>query len=167
VNYYETKTPGFKIRFAEENDTLTILNFIRQLAEYENLLDKVSATEDNIRESLFTHKMAEVIIGEYDGTPVSFALFFNNFSTFAGKSGIYLEDLFVKPEMRGKGCGKALISFLAQLATERDCGRLEWSCLNWNEPSIKFYKSLGAAPMDEWTLYRLSGKNLSDLADTF
>lgn len=118
-------------------------------------------------DSLFVRKAAEVIIGEYDGEPVGFALFFHNFSTFLGRPGIYLEDLYIRPEMRGRGYGKTLLVFLAKLAKERNCGRFEWWCLDWNEPSINFYKSIGAIPMDEWTVYRVTGQALDDLADEF
>ena len=152
------------IRNANINDSATILGFIKELAEYENMSNDVVATEDLIKQNIFEKKLAEVIIAEFDNKPVGFALFFHNFSTFLGKSGIYLEDLYVQPAMRGKNIGKALLSSLAKIALDRDCGRLEWSCLNWNEPSIKFYKSQGAIPMDEWTVYRVTGNELNDLA---
>ena len=154
----------FCLRFAEEKDVPVILGFIKELAEYEKMLDQVNATEKIVRESIFESGSAEVIIGEYGGSPVSFALFFQNFSTFLGKPGLYLEDIYVKPKMRGRGIGKAMMSFLAKLAMERRWGRLEWSCLDWNEPSIRFYRSLGAAAMDEWTVYRVEGKAMADLA---
>ena len=141
---------GFTIRFAEKEDTGLILKFIKGLAEYEKLSHEVIATEDILKESLFVKRAAEVIIGEYYNEPVGFALFFHNFSTFLGRPGLYLEDLFIIPEMRGKGFGKTMLSFLAKLAIDRNCGRLEWWCLDWNEPSIKFYKQLGAVPMDEY-----------------
>ncbi|MCR4434730.1 MAG: GNAT family N-acetyltransferase [Clostridiales bacterium] len=163
----DTKLEGFKLRFAEERDTPVILGLIRELAEYENMLDKVAATEESLRESLFVRRAAEVVLGEYEGRTVAFALFFHNFSTFMGKYGIYLEDLYVKPEMRGRGIGKIILSFLAKLAVERNCGRLEWWCLDWNEPSIGFYKRMGAVPMDEWTVYRVSGDTLFDLAGKY
>ena len=153
-----------KIRFSEEKDVPLILSFIRQLAIYENMEEQVVTTEEILKESLFEKKSAEVIIAEYQGSPVGFALFFHNFSTFIGRHGIYLEDLFVLPEMRGRGIGKEILSFLAALAVERKCGRLEWACLNWNEPSIKFYKQMGAAPMDQWTVYRVSGEGLNKLS---
>lgn len=152
------------IRNANINDSATILGFIKELAEYENMSNDVVATEDLIKQNIFEKKLAEVIIAEFDNKPVGFALFFHNFSTFLGKSGIYLEDLYVQPTMRGKNIGKALLSSLAKIALDRDCGRLEWSCLNWNEPSIKFYKSQGAIPMDEWTVYRVTNKELNKLA---
>lgn len=161
----ETIIEGFKIRFAEEKDVPLILGFITELAEYEKMLDEVVATEELLRESLFERKAAEVVIGEYEGMPISFALFFHNFSTFLGRPGIYLEDLYVKPAFRGKGIGKVMLSFLAKQVLERKCGRLEWSCLDWNEPSISFYRKLGAAPMDEWTVYRVCGEALEKLAD--
>ena len=144
-----------------------IFNFIRELADYEKLLHEMVATEDILMDSLFNKKAAEVIIGEYDGEPIGFALFFHNFSTFLGKPGIYLEDIYIKPEMRGKGYGKILLAFLADLAIKRNCGRFEWWCLDWNEPSINFYKSIGAAPMDKWTVYRITDKALEDLAKEF
>jgi len=162
-----TKKDKFTIRFAEEKDVKLILDFIKELADYEQLLHEVVATEEILMDSLFVRKAAEVIIGEYDGEPVGFALFFHNFSTFLGRPGIYLEDLYIRPEMRGRGYGKTLLAFLAKLAKERNCGRFEWWCLDWNEPSINFYKSIGAIPMDEWTVYRVTGQALDDLADEF
>lgn len=162
-----TSITDFKLRFAEKKDVPLILEFIKELAEYENMLNEVAATEDTLMESLFERKMAEVVIGEYQHEPVAFALFFHNFSTFLGKPGIYLEDLFVKPEMRGKGLGKIMLSFLAKLAVERNCGRLEWWCLDWNKSSIDFYKRMGAVSMDEWTVYRVSEAALDLLAKKF
>ncbi len=163
----ETRLDNFKLRFAERNDVPLILSFIKELASYENLSDAVVATEKILVESLFVKQAAEVIIGEYDNQPVAFALFFHNFSTFLGRPGIYLEDLYVKPEMRGKGIGKMMLSFLAKLALERNCGRLEWSCLDWNEPAVQFYKQMGAIPMDEWTVYRVHDAALEALAKRF
>jgi GNAT superfamily N-acetyltransferase len=158
--------PTFTIREATAADTLLILAFIRDLAEYERLPHEVVATENSIRDSLFgERRYAEVLIGEEDGSPVGFALFFHNYSTFLGRPGIYLEDLFVKPEMRGRGYGKALLSRLAALAVERNCGRLEWAVLNWNEPAIQFYRSIGALPQDQWAVYRLKGESLERLAE--
>jgi len=159
-----TKLKNFKLRFAQRDDTNLILDFIKGLAEYENLSHAVVATEDILRESLFERKVAEVIIGEYQGKTVSFAIFFHNFSTFLGQPGIYLEDLFVKPEYRGKGIGTIMLSYLAKLAKERGCGRFEWSCLDWNQPSIEFYKSMGAVVMEEWSVYRVTGDALDQLA---
>ena len=152
-------------RFATEQDTALIYNFIRGLAEYENMTDDMIATEDLLREWIFERKRAEVIFALEDGREVGFALFFHNFSTFLGRAGIYLEDLFVFPEYRGRGHGKALIRELARITVERECGRLEWSCLDWNKPSIDFYLSLGAVQMNEWTTYRLTGENLNSLAN--
>ncbi|MDW7675242.1 MAG: GNAT family N-acetyltransferase [Bacillota bacterium] len=163
----DTHLSSFKLRFAQPSDVSLILEFIKELAECEKMLDEVIATEDVLRESLFERKTAEVIIGEYQSKPVCFALFFYNFSTFLGRPGIYLEDLFVKPEMRGKGIGKIMLSLLAKLAIERKCGRLEWWCLDWNEPAINFYKHLGATPMDDWTVYRICDKELNALASCF
>ena len=164
---FRTRSESFQIRFADENDIPVILFFIKELASYEKLLNEVSATEEILRDSLFARRKAEVIIGEYEGKPVGFALFFHNFSTFLGKPGIYLEDLYVKPEMRGKGLGKIMLSFLAKLAVDRDCGRLEWWCLDWNEPSVRFYKHLGAKSMDDFTVYRVSDAALTDLVGEF
>jgi GNAT superfamily N-acetyltransferase len=144
------------LRYAEEKDAGLILELIRGLAEYENMLDQVEATGEGLKKQLFYDNRAEVIIAEYDGAPAGFALYFHNFSTFVGKPGIYIEDLFVKPRMRGKGVGKALFACMAALAVERDCGRLEWACLNWNEPSIAFYKAQGGRPLTEWTTFRLT-----------
>ena len=151
-------------RFANENDCGLILAFIRLLADYEKMADQVVATEDLLREWIFEKKKAEVLFVCEDGREVGFALFFHNFSTFLGRAGIYLEDLFVLPEYRGKGYGKALLKKLAQITIERGCGRLEWWCLDWNQPSIDFYRSLGAVPMEEWTTYRLTGDTLLEMA---
>ena len=154
-----------ELRYAERKDTAVILNFIKELALYENMLDQVVATEELLEEWLFDKKAAEVIFAVEDGREVGFALFFHNFSTFLGRAGIYLEDLFVLPEYRGRGFGKALLRKLAQTAVERGCGRLEWACLDWNKPSIDFYLSLGAQPMDDWTVYRLTGDTLRKMAE--
>lgn len=151
-------------RFATEGDVAKILYFIRKLADYENLLDEVVATEDILREWIFEKQKAEVIFAIVENKEIGFALFFHNFSTFLGRAGLYLEDLFVLPEYRGKGFGKALFKKLASIAVERGCGRLEWWCLDWNQPSIAFYRSLGAEAMNEWTVYRLSGDTLKELA---
>lgn len=164
---HKTKAEGFTIRNAEEKDITTILSFIKELAAYEKLLDEVVATEEVLKESLFQRKVAEVLIAEYQQTPVGYALFFYNFSTFLGLPGLYLEDLYIRPEMRGRGYGKMLLTFLAKLAVERKCGRLEWSCLDWNEPSIRFYKQLGAIAMEEWTVYRVHEQSLAQLAEQF
>ena len=153
-------------RFAEERDTPLILDFIKGLADYERMLDQVVADEATLADQLFRKKNAEVLFALEDGKEVGFALFFHNFSTFLGCSGLYLEDLFVLPEHRGKGYGKAILQKLASIAVERGCGRLEWWCLDWNKPSIDFYRSLGAEPMSDWTVYRLTGETLNSLAET-
>jgi GNAT superfamily N-acetyltransferase len=153
------------IRSATEADVPLILQFIRDLAIYEKLEHKVIATEETVRRTLFGNpRFAEVVFAEVDGKEVGFALFFHNYSTFLGQPGIYLEDLFVKPESRGHGIGKALLAHLAKLARERGCGRLEWAVLDWNTPSINFYKSLGAVPLSDWIVFRLTGEALEKLA---
>ena len=150
-------------RFATEDDCNTILKFINGLADYEMLSDQVVATEALLKEWIFEKKKAEVLFACEDGKEVGFALFFHNFSTFLGRAGIYLEDLFVLPEYRGKGCGKGLLRKLAQITVERGCGRLEWACLDWNQPSIDFYTSIGAERMNEWSTYRLTGETLEKM----
>ena len=153
-----------EFRRAEEKDAALILRFIRALAAYEKLDGQVVATEELLREWIFEKGKAEVLFPVENGVEVGFALFFHNFSTFLGRAGLYLEDLYIRPEHRGKGYGKATLQKLARIAVERGCGRLEWSCLDWNKPSIDFYLSLGAEPMEEWTVYRLSGEKLSRMA---
>lgn len=153
-----------EFRFATEKDVGLILNFIRELALYENLSSEVIANEETLKEWIFKKGKAEVIFALENGLEVGFALFFHNFSTFLGRAGIYLEDLFVKPDYRKRGHGKALIKELAKVAVERGCGRLELSCLDWNKPSIDFYLSLGATKMEDWTVYRFAGENLENLA---
>ena len=153
-----------EFRRAEEKDAALILRFIRELAAYEKLDGQVVATEELLREWIFEKGKAEVLFPVENGVEVGFALFFHNFSTFLGRAGLYLEDLYISPEYRGKGYGKATLQKLAQIAVERRCGRLEWSCLDWNKPSIDFYLSLGAVPLEEWTVYRLSGEKLSRMA---
>ena len=152
-------------RFAQPEDTPLILQFIKELADYEQLLSEVVATEALLKEWIFEKEKAEVIFALENGEEVGFALFFHNFSTFLGRAGIYLEDLYVKPDKRGKGYGKALLKKLASIAVERGCGRLEWWCLDWNRPSIDFYLSLGAEPMSDWTVYRFAGDSLTKLAE--
>ena len=152
------------IRFAAPGDEHVILGLIKELADYEHALDEVIATPELLAEWLFERKTCECLILSTGGEDVGMALFFHNFSTWLGRGGIYLEDLYVKPEHRGKGFGTALLAKLAQIALERGCGRLEWACLDWNTPSIEFYKSLGAQPMDEWTVYRLTGDTLEAMA---
>lgn len=151
-------------RYAVRKDIPLILQFIRDLAEYEKLLDEVVADEATLEEWIFDQKKAEVIFAMKKGKEVGFALFFHNFSTFLGRAGLYLEDLFVLPEYRGKGYGKQILQKLAAIAVQRKCGRLEWWCLDWNQSSIDFYLSLGAEPMSDWTVYRISGDTLQDLA---
>ena len=153
----------FSIRFAAREDVPTILEFIRALAAYEMMEDQVIADETLLETWIFEKRKAEVLLAFEGDTPVGFALFFHNFSTWLGRAGIYLEDLFVLPEYRGRGYGKLLLKRLARIAVQRGCGRLEWSCLDWNEPSIGFYLSLGAEPQSEWTTYRLTGEALSAL----
>ncbi len=154
----------FRLRPAVVGDIPTLLRFIRALAEYERLLDEVTATEEALRTTLFGDQpRAEVVLAEVGGVPVGFALFFHNYSTFLAKPGLYLEDLFVLPEYRGRGYGKALLIHLARLAVQRGCGRFEWSVLDWNEPSIQFYKSLGAIPMSDWSIFRVTGTALEYL----
>lgn len=152
-------------RYAGRGDIPLILKFIRDLADYEKMLDQVSATVELLEQWLFDKKTAEVIFAVKDKKEIGFALFFHNFSTFLGKAGIYLEDLYVIPEYRGRGCGKAILKELAKTAVQRGCGRLEWWCLDWNKPSIDFYVSMGAEPMSDWTVYRIEGDTLRKMAD--
>jgi GNAT superfamily N-acetyltransferase len=160
-----TDTPGFQIKSATESDVPVILSFVKKLARYEQLLHEVVATEDLLRETLFgKRRTAEVAIGYLESKPFGFVLFFHNYSTFLGKPGLYIEDLFVDEDYRRRGYGRALLLHVARLAKERDCGRLEWSVLDWNQPAIDFYKKLGASPMSEWTVFRVAGKSLDELA---
>lgn len=162
------KIEGFQIRYAKRTDVPLILDFIKKLADYEKLSHEVVATEAHLEEYLFGDKVAaEVVIAYSHDLPVGFALFFNSFSTFLGKPGIYLEDLFVLEEQRGKGYGKALLTFLANMAVEKGYGRLEWAVLDWNEPSIEFYKSLGASMLDDWIVNRVTGEALTRLASQY
>lgn len=161
-----TTASNFIIRPAAESDAATIFSLINELADYERLTHEVVATEDDIRRSLFGERpFAEALIGEYEKTPISFALFFYNFSTFIGKPGIYLEDLYVKPEYRSRGFGRRMLVHIARLALKRNCGRFEWSVLHWNTPAIATYDKLNAKPMKEWILYRLTGQALVELAE--
>ncbi len=154
------------IRKASEADVPVLLRLIRELADYEHLSQECIATEESIKDILFGDGVnAEALVAEYDDTPVGFALFFHNFSTFLGKRGIYIEDLFVKPDFRRKGVGRALLMHIVRIAKERKCGRVEWCVLDWNEPAIKFYKGIGAKPLDEWTIFRLSGDALQKLGE--
>ena len=160
-----THLKEFVIRDTTVKDSELILDFIKELAEYEQLSHEVVATIETLRETLFGEKAyAEVIIGEFEGIPVGYALFFHNFSTFTGRPGIYLEDIYVDKEMRGKGFGKCLLAYIAKLAVERNCTRVDWSVLDWNEPSIQFYQSIGAIPMEAWTVQRLHGDALLSFA---
>lgn len=157
--------PDPEIRAATPEDVPLVLSLIRELAVYERLSHEVVATEEVLGESLFgERRAAEVVLARVGGEPAGFALFFHNFSTFLGRPGLYLEDLYVRPEFRGEGVGRALLVRLARLARERGCGRLEWWVLDWNEPAIRFYERLGAVPMDDWTVYRLAGEALDALA---
>ncbi|NKB34788.1 MAG: GNAT family N-acetyltransferase [Pseudomonadales bacterium] len=163
-----TVIENFELRGSTSDDCPLILALIKELAEYEKLSHEVVATVETLEETLFGEKAyAEVFIGEYEGVPVGYALFFHNFSTFTGRPGIYLEDIYEKPEMRGKGFGKCMLSYIAKLAVERNCTRVEWSVLDWNEPSIQFYRSIGAIPMDGWTVQRLHGDALASFAAEF
>lgn len=162
--YISTNVEGFQLRYAKREDSKLILDLIKELASYENLLEEVVATVESIEDSLFDRKVAEVLIGEYEGEAVSYALFFHNYSTFTGKPGIYLEDLYVRPHVRKKGFGNEIFKVLAKITIERDCKRLEWACLDWNQPSRDFYMQMGANYMDGWLLHRLDGKALEDKA---
>lgn len=161
----ETAVQDLFIRQAQEEDVPLLLDFIKQLADYEKLSHVVVADAESLRRTLFGEiAFAEVILADYQNQSVGFALFFHNYSTFLGKPGIYLEDLFVVPAMRGKGIGRQLLKYLARLTKERNCGRLEWSVLDWNKPAIEFYKNMGAVPMEQWTVFRLTGKALERLS---
>ncbi|MDR7119624.1 GNAT family N-acetyltransferase [Rheinheimera soli] len=168
MSIISTRIKGLELRLATEADLPAILSFIQQLAEYEKLSDQVVATEQKLRDTLFNATpYAEVVLANYQGKDVGFALFFHNYSTFLAKPGIYLEDLFVEPACRGVGVGKALITYLAKLAVERDCGRLEWSVLDWNQPAIDFYQSLGAVMLHDWRINRVTGATLTQMAELF
>jgi len=156
---------SFNIRKAQPGEEGLVLEFIKKLAEYEKCADEVVANEATLRQSLFEERSAEVVFAEEDGVVIGFALFFHNFSTFVGRKGLYLEDLFIIPEKRGKGYGKALLKYLAKLAVERNCGRMEWICLDWNKPALTVYRSIGAIPMDEWTIQRLNEQTLKQFAE--
>ena len=157
--------PKFQIRPARSDEAGLVLEFIKKLAEYEKCSDEVVADEYTLYQSLFVEKTAEVIFAEEDGVVIGFALFFHNFSTFVGRKGLYLEDLFIIPEKRGLGYGKAILKYLANIAVERNCGRMEWICLDWNTPSLAFYRSIGAVPLDEWTVQRMTEPIVKRFAD--
>ncbi len=166
--HISTSLNEFTVRNSSIDDCELILSFIKELAEYEKLSHEVVATVETLQETLYgENPFAEVLIGEFAGAAVGYALFFHNYSTFTGRPGIYLEDIYVKPEMRGKGFGKCMLSYIAKLAVARKCTRVEWSVLDWNEPSIQFYRSIGAVPMEEWTVQRLHETALEDFANQF
>ncbi len=156
----------FTIRAARPDEAGLVFDFIKKIAEYEKCSADVVADEATIRHSLFVEHSAEVVFAEEDGTPVGFALYFHNFSTFVGRKGMYLEDLYILPEKRGLDYGKALLKYVARLAVERNCGRMEWICLDWNEPALKVYRSIGARPMSEWTVQRLDEATLKQFAES-
>ena len=156
--------PQFTLRKAQPGDAGLVLYFIKKLAEYEKLLDQVEADEETLHQSLFVKKAAQVLIAEEDGVPIGYALYFYNFSTFTGRPGLYIEDVFILPEYRGKGYGTQIFRRLANIALEEGCARMEWICLDWNEPSLQFYRNMGAVPMDEWTVQRLSEETLRKVA---
>ena len=159
-----TKMPTFNLRIAQPEDNALVLDFIKKIAAYEKCSNEVVADEATLYQSLFVEKAAEVLIAEEDGLPIGFALFFHNFSTFTGRKGLYLEDLFILPEKRGRGYGTAILKHLAQLAKQRNCGRMEWICLDWNAPALKVYRKIGAIPLDEWTVQRLTEDALRKFA---
>lgn len=165
MKYYETNIANFKLRETRKDDVGLILSFIKEIAEYENMLDDVVATEESLIKSIFIDKKAEVVIGEFNGKPIGYALYFFNYSTFIGRAGLYLEDIYIKPEFRTLGLGREIFKFLGEIAKENGCKRMEWSCLNWNKPSIKFYESLGAIAMSEWTVHRLNEDEINKLAE--
>jgi GNAT superfamily N-acetyltransferase len=163
----ETKIKGFTLKKVEEQDCGLLMELIKELAVYEKMIDLVESTEALYKKALFEKKVTEAVIGEYEGKPVGYAIYFHNFSSFVGRPGIYLEDIYVRPEYRGRGFGKAMLAYVARLAVERDCGRLEWCVLDWNKPSIDFYRSLGAQSLDDWTIYRLDKDTLKALSEQF
>ena len=163
MKYIDTKIKGFRLRNSVNEDVDLILSLIKEMAIYENMLNEVIATKESIMESIFEKKQAEAMIAEFNGKPIGYVLYFFNYSTFVGRSGFYLEDIYIKKEYRGMGLGKEIFKVISKIAHENGCKRMEWSCLNWNAPSIKFYKSLGAIPMDEWTVYRLTEDNIKSI----
>lgn len=164
MKYYNTNIEKFKLRETVKEDAGMILSLIKEIADYENMSEDVIATEENLVQSIFVDKRAKVVIGELDGEVIGYALYFFNYSTFIGKEGLYLEDIYIKPQFRSGGLGKEIFKFLGKVAKENNCKRMEWTCLNWNKSSIKFYESLGAIPMDEWTVHRLNKAEIDRLA---
>lgn len=158
------QTEELTLRFAEEKDITLIYDLIKELAVYEKLENRVIASREDLRDSIFDRKVAEVILAELNGVTVGYAMYFYNFSSFIGKPGLYLEDIFIRPSYRGRGFGKAVLTYLAELAVKRNCWGMEWTCLDWNEPSIKFYESIGAVQNDGWRIYRLKGEALLNLS---
>lgn len=163
MEYISTRYDEFKFRKATIKDVSLILSFIKEIAEYEKMSDEVIATEETLKKSIFEDRRAEVLIAEVNGEEIGYVLYCFNFSTFVGRGGLYLEDIYFRAEYRGRGYGKEAFNVLANIAIERDCGRMEWVCLKWNKPSIKFYKSLGAISMDEWSTYRLTRDKIEEL----
>lgn len=165
MKYYSTNIENFKLRETVQEDAGLILSLIKEIADYENMSDEVIATEESLVQSIFVDKRAEVVIAELNGEAIGYALYFFNYSTFIGKEGLYLEDIYIKPDFRAGGLGKEIFKFLGKIAKENGCKRMEWTCLNWNKSSIKFYQSLGAIPMDEWTVHRLNKSEIDKLAN--
>ena len=165
MDYIETKMNGLKFKIATEQDIPVILDFIKQIAIYEKMLDKVSATEESLKESIFDNNRAEALLIEFNNEVIGYIIYFFNFSTFVGREGLYLEDLYIKPEYRGNGIGKKSFELLVNIAKENKCERLEWTCLDWNEPSLKFYKSIGAKQMNEWIIHRLDKEAIDKITD--
>lgn len=161
----ETKIKGVTFKTVNENEVNVVLDLIKEIAIYEKMLDQVVATEETMRKSLFEEKTAKAFLINKDGENVGYCIYFFNFSTFIGRAGLYLEDIYIKKEFRNLGIGKEVFKYLAEVALENDCRRMEWSCLNWNEPSIKFYESMGAVPMSEWTVYRLTENEIKEVAN--
>ena len=165
MKYYDTNIENFKLRETTKEDVGLILSLIREIADYEKMSNEVIATEESLIQSIFIDKRAEVVIGELNGETIGYALYFFNYSTFIGRAGLYLEDIYIKPQFRANGLGKEIFRFLGKVAKENGCKRMEWTCLDWNKSSIKFYESLGAIPMDEWTVHRLRENEINKLAE--
>lgn len=165
MKYYDTNIENFKLRETTKEDVGLILSLIKEIADYEKMSNEVIATEESLIQSIFIDKRAEVVIGELNGETIGYALYFFNYSTFIGRAGLYLEDIYIKPQFRANGLGKEIFRFLGKVAKENGCKRMEWTCLDWNKSSIKFYESLGAIPMDEWTVHRLRENEINKLAE--